>query len=591
LLKSLEDAAHRPADATEATVAAAAASWETQRQLDVKAHQFACRWTEYVQTAGEQIGARLPEWANVLAGTVAALTHDSNLVEAAATPVDLLILENAEHFTEADILRVARHARRWVLVAETHGPLEAPALVPVNGTHPAAAAAAPRPGCFQKLWQALHCDSRRLRYAWSWEQARPCCTLRPVSPSERAHLEVEHVADFPEIELRILTLPKAPPQLAQVVFPAAMAIHEAKRFIYRELEEVAVQGTGRGAWLAEDAGAFVLHVAPAPLEGATALELDKGLREWVVPQTARTCRLEFARADWSRPQVEHWLQRHLEVRDSGRTMTLQVPYRLAAGLARPLGDILFGGAYVGLPEQRDPGLLEFVAVPPVAPTGKADDKRRQRPGTNGVAALPREGAGLEVDLTAPRGADRIPADVRAELPRRGFANYLEAQALVRKLEELIGAGAGDNEPLAVIALYEGQVALLRCLAGRSEILRSRRRCVAIGLPGAFQQLERATVLVSLTRSHGHRAVALGERLSDLVVALTRARQRLIVFGDPGTLVKRGHWQGLLDHLDAGSAALEARRVTALVHWLSHACQPVPSNQPASSTINSCAVHL
>jgi hypothetical protein len=166
-------------------------------------------------------------------------------------------------------------------------------------------------------------------------------------------------------------------------------------------------------------------------------------------------------------------------------MTLQVPYRLAAGLARPLGDILFGGAYVGVPpEQPDQGLLEFVAVPPVAPPGAADDKRRQRPNTNGVAALPREGAGLEVDLAAPRGADRIPADVRAELPRRGFANYLEAQALIRKLEELVGAGAGDKEPLAVIALYEGQVALLRCLAARSEILRSRRRCVAIGLSQA-----------------------------------------------------------------------------------------------------------
>ncbi|HWY88615.1 MAG TPA: hypothetical protein VNX28_18020, partial [Gemmataceae bacterium] len=59
----------------------------------------------------------------------------------------------------------------------------------------------------------------------------------------------------------------------------------------------------------------------------------------------------------------------------------------------------------------------------------------------------------------------------------------------------------------------------------------------------------------------------GERPSDLAHALTRARGRLILFGDPGALVKRSHWQGPLDYLDAAAAAVEARRVTALVSWL------------------------
>ena len=92
-------------------------------------------------------------------------------------------------------------------------------------------------------------------------------------------------------------------------------------------------------------------------------------------------------------------------------------------------------------------------------------------------------------------------------------------------------------------------------------------CQEIALPAACKEREWLTVLVSLTRSHGHRAVPIGERQTDLAHALTRARKHLIVFGDPGTLVKRSHWQGRLDHLEPLAADLEARRVNALLHWL------------------------
>ena len=39
---------------------------------------------------------------------------------------------------------------------------------------------------------------------------------------------------------------------------------------------------------------------------------------------------------------------------------------------------------------------------------------------------PREGAGLELDLSASRHADRLPVGLRPGLPARGFVNYLEA---------------------------------------------------------------------------------------------------------------------------------------------------------------------
>ena len=256
-----------------------------------------------------------------------------------------------------------------------------------------------RLGSFEKLWQALHCASRRLHYAWSWENARLCCTLRPVSSQNRIHLEIERVADFPEIELRILTIPKSTPLLAQVVFPTGMTITQAKNFIYRELEEVVVQGGGRGAWLAEEGDGLLFHVGAFPPGELVCLELEKGLHEWVAPATAHTCRFEFAgAAGWSRAQVDQWLQRYLHVRDHGRTMDLQVPYRMMAGLAGPISEILFGGPHIPLPNTIPQGSLEFIAVPPLRKDTKADGKRKPAPGVNGLPALPREGAGLEQDL-------------------------------------------------------------------------------------------------------------------------------------------------------------------------------------------------
>lgn len=555
---------HRPAEPTSAAVVAAAARWENQRRLDDDSLLFACRWLSYLKEQGQHLDSRIVAWAQVLAGTLSGLRQDAVFADAARMEFDLVVLDEAEQFTETDILQAARYGRRLCLAAQSHGPADG--LVPASKLVTGGPQLTPRVACFQRVWQGLHCDSRRLHYAWDRENSRLCCTLRPVSGQERAHLEIEHVADFPEIELRILASPKAPPLLAQVVFPPNMTVCQAKEFIYRELQEVAVRGSGRGAWLVEENDVFRFNLGPFPLTDTVCLDLDTGLREWIVPDTAQTCRLEFVRAaGWTRSQVDAWLQRHLHLRDLGRTMALQVPHRMAHGLAGTLSEVLFAGEYLPAPGPMGRADFEFIAVPPLRKDSKADDKRKPVAGGNGTYGLPKEGAGLEQDLSTQRLADRVPADLRAELPRRGFANFLEAQAVIHKLEELVAQGNG--EPLAVIALYEGQVELLRRLVARSPILRQHTNALEIGVPGAFQEREVPTVLVSLTRSHSHRAVSFGEHDSDLVLALTRARKRLLVFGDPGTLVKRSHWQGPLDHLDGAAAALEARRLTALLRWV------------------------
>lgn len=318
----------RPKEPSLEALEAAMATWEKQKHLDTDACQFACRWADYLVKAVDQLAARIPDWADVIAGTLTALHTDRSFADSAAGPFDRIVLLEADHFSEAEIIRAACRGVRLILVAQAQSRAEKRATIrSINGTHVAGNGAwTARAGCFHKIWQGLHCDSHRLYYAWAWENGRLCCTLRPVSDQDRGHIEIEHVADFPEIELRILADPRAAPLLAQVVFPPAMSILQAKEFIYRELEEVAVHGQGCGAWLADEPDRYLFHLSSFSLADTISLDLEKGLREWIAPATGNTCCLEFTKAaGWSRPQVDQWLDRHLQLRDLGRTMALQTP--------------------------------------------------------------------------------------------------------------------------------------------------------------------------------------------------------------------------------------------------------------------------
>src|SRR5262249_6460015 len=129
---------------------------------------------------------------------------------------------------------------------------------------------------------------------------------------------------------------------------------------------------------------------------------------------------------------------------------LDTPYRMVPELAAFLSGLLFEGQYRS-PASAIPAAtdlirtccsfpVEFVPVPGLSAIKNAGKNPKT---TNAVdsrpvnsVALPRSGAGLELDLAVARGNERLPAELRARLPNQGFANYLEAQAVVRTLENL-----------------------------------------------------------------------------------------------------------------------------------------------------------
>jgi hypothetical protein len=188
---------------------------------------------------------------------------------------------------------------------------------------------------------------------------------------------------------------------------------------------------------------------------------------------------------------------------------------------------------------------------------------------------------LELDLTDRRHRERIPAELRPHLPEHGFANYTEAQAILRALEAFARNPSvldcqdksarcnfsAEKNGVAVIALYSAQAALIRSLVQQSVSLAQSGLCVAVGVPEDFREREFGLVLISLTRSHVHRAVAFGEGPRQLSLAMTRARRKVILFGDPGTLLRRRQWEGRLEQLTDIEAAAERAWVERLAHYL------------------------
>jgi hypothetical protein len=520
--------------------------------------QFAQQWTAFVEQAGPQLMARLPSFANLLALTLSRWQADAKVREAGETPVDLLIIEDAETLTEADLLKLAGHAHRCVL---TSSALAETIPAPPTGEK------APRPalvtaGCWNRLLHAFEGDADQWPHTWRRDQGRLCCQLMPLSTADLQHLESECLVDAADIELGILHCPRTRPCLAQVLFPPQHQFAEAFTFMVREVQEFPLEPLGRTGWLSEDAGRLCWRMGPPHADDAPWLTIEAGLRLGIAAcavgqELTKVACIEFDKGlGWDRTKAEDWLSRHRRGRDFERRVFLQTPYRFDRRLASVVQTVVRASDWLtaALAESASgPSGLEFVAVPALA---KHD--------------WPREGAGLELDLSASRQGDRLPAGLRPGLPARGVVNYLEAQALVRRVETWMqkeSAGAGVR--VGLLALYASQVELLRRLVEQSEILRARTFALEIALPSRLHQWECNVAFLSLMRSHAHRCVAFGEDARELPLALTRARTRLFVFGDPGSLCKRASWRGPLDHLDARSAHQEQVHLARLLAHVQH----------------------
>lgn len=593
------DLQFRPAEPAPAAVRKA---WENLIGQEEKAGQQlqqARHWLAALEQWAFSLPERLIRHVNLVAAPLGSLQAREPVADQALATLsfDLLVLDGAHQVTEAEFQAAACRARRWVLVGE---PVPNRPEAAVNGT--------PAPEhFFTQLWQRLHSDPRSLPYVWFQEKDRLGCRLKPLAPEQRQRLESERVADFPDIELRILSQVRTPPQLVEVLFPPSMSLSQAKEYILRELQELAIRAAGNQYRWVEESDRLILRLSSHHVMHPLAIPLDKGIKEMVGTlreangdasraAATYTCCLEFDRAaGWQRRSAEDWIQRHLGVRNLGRTAFLDSPHRMHPELAALVGDVLLtdGCRYAASSVPASVHALvsgngcarvfQFIPItPPAAPSNNAEASNRKK--DNGRKA-PRV-VNPECDLADPRHRERVPGELRGSLPPKGYVHIAEAAVVVQTLENLTRDHAllaalerarlhQERVTIGVMALYASQAQVIRHMLRQSPSLELPELEIRVGTPEDFRERECLIGLVSLTRSHAHRAVTYGQGPDMVALALTRARARLIIIGDPETLTRRAQWEGPLDHLDRAAAARERALVSRLARLARESSGPAP----------------
>jgi hypothetical protein len=588
------DAAIIPKEFTVAAVQLAEADWRALLEIEARRHALSRDWAQFVAARKGQLPSLLPHYVNVVAATPTSLKGDpyfgEHLHNGRTRPLefDRLVLEDADHFMQPELTAIARRSLRWALFAR-HVP-----VISRNSSE-AGRTSIPRHllSTFDKLWEKLHCDPcAKLPCVWVQEPDRLLCRLRSVPPDQKRWLESEPVADCPHIELRILSVPGAPPVLAEVAFPAQMSIERAKQYIHDELEELTVSPGASNLRWAETTDRLTLAMSHNGDQCVADVMLRNGVQERVATSSSgiadgskiwRTAAIEFDKTQaWDRQRAEEWIHRHLGIRDSGRTILLERVHRADGGL-QPFVYHMLGASFPDSDQGAGTAsVVEFVPVPAPHSGGSRSTSRRTSDDDAGSlwtnSFTSRGGAGLEADLAGIRRSDRLPIDLAEILPRNGIVNYFEAQAVAQKLTSLTtttetacqatSGCTGKHRPVVgVIAFSAAQVRLIQTLVERVPPKTIAHLNLRIGRPEELAQTEFDIVLISLTRSHTHRAVAYAATPQDWVRALTCGRKQIIIFGDPGNLVRRTQWHGGLDELNEVAANRERELATRLVRYL------------------------
>ncbi len=133
---------------------------------------------------------------------------------------------------------------------------------------------------------------------------------------------------------------------------------------------------------------------------------------------------------------------------------------------------------------------------------------------------------------------------RAEADGDSRENPGEAAYVARQVAELIAAGVRSSE-IAVITPYSAQARLLRELIADA--------AVEIDTVDGFQGREKEAVVISLVRSNAKGELGFLTDTRRMNVALTRARRKLIVFGDSSTLANHEFYLRLLNYFEGENA--------------------------------------
>lgn len=104
--------------------------------------------------------------------------------------------------------------------------------------------------------------------------------------------------------------------------------------------------------------------------------------------------------------------------------------------------------------------------------------------------------------------------------------------------------------IGVIAPYRAQSLCLREIIAQDDRLQPYMKQLQINTIDSFQGQEKDVIYISLTRSNPKQEIGFLADTRRMNVAMTRAKKKLIVIGDSGTIGHHGFYSGFLDYIDS-----------------------------------------
>jgi ATP-dependent RNA/DNA helicase IGHMBP2 len=130
----------------------------------------------------------------------------------------------------------------------------------------------------------------------------------------------------------------------------------------------------------------------------------------------------------------------------------------------------------------------------------------------------------------------------------------EAAFLFRYLETLVEKLTGyynikDFPTIAVISPYREQIRLLKDQLVETPSLKSYEDNISVNTIDSFQGQERDIVLISMTRSNIEGEIGFLSDIRRMNVAITRAKKKLVIIGDSGTLSRLPFYADLIQYAE------------------------------------------
>ncbi|TND09528.1 MAG: ATPase [Bacteroidetes bacterium] len=135
-----------------------------------------------------------------------------------------------------------------------------------------------------------------------------------------------------------------------------------------------------------------------------------------------------------------------------------------------------------------------------------------------------------------------------------MSNPEEGQLLFKYLRMLLGqydvrAGMHPALQVGIISPYKQQVELLAQILESDELLKQSPHKIAVKTIDGFQGQERDVICISLVRSNDTGEIGFLSDYRRLNVALTRAKRKLVVFGDSATLSRNSFYKDFLEYAE------------------------------------------